>query len=142
MSLAPLVRSGNSRPMTFRALVLVAPLLLGGCLSAMASSQDTSRVRLGQTASVGLVHVTPRQVIEDSRCARGTQCVWAGQLRVRSTIDTPGGQHERTLTLGKPEQIGGGTLLLQAVTPAPVADQPIPPRDYSFTFHYTMPSAR
>ena len=123
-------------------LALVPLLLLGGCLSAMAASKNTSRVRLNQVASLGLVHVTPLQVIEDSRCPRGVQCVWAGQVRLRTSITTPSGEHERALTMGQPQSIGGGTLVLQEVTPQQTAGTPIAPGDYSFVFHYTVPSVR
>ena len=125
-----------------RRLILLTSLFLGGCLTAIASHDNTARARLGQTASLGLVRVTPLQVIEDSRCVQGVQCVWAGQVRVRASVESPGGEHERTLTLDQPQQIGGGTLLLEAVTPRRKAESPIPPRDYTFTLHYTVPSSR
>ena len=68
-------------------LALIPVLLLGGCLSAIAQSEDSARVRIGQTASVGLVHVTPIQVIEDSRCPINARCVWAGRTRLSVKID-------------------------------------------------------
>lgn len=122
--------------------LMLAPLLLGGCLSAMAANENTSRVRLNQVASLGLVRVTPLQVIEDSRCPKDVQCVWAGQLRLRASVATPSGEHSRTLILGQPQAIGGGALLLRNVTPRPAAGAAIDPRDYSFVLHYTVPSAR
>ena len=128
--------------MVRRIPLMLAPLLLGGCLSAIAANENTSRVRLNQVASLGLVQVTPLQVIEDSRCPRDVQCTWAGQVRLRASVAAPSGEHQRTLTLGQPQAIGGGTLVLQDVTPRPTAEAPIAPQDYSFVLHYTVPSAR
>ncbi len=125
--------------MTRFCVALLAPVLLSGCLTAMASSDNTVRARIGQTARLGLISVTPLQVIEDSRCARGTQCVWAGQLRVRARVEQPSGEHMRTLILGRPENISGGALMLQDAFPRPAADAPIQTRDYSFVLQYTMP---
>ena len=128
--------------MDSRFLVLLAPLLLGGCLAPIAPNDRTSRVRLGQVAGLGQVRVVPQQILEDSRCPSGAQCPWAGQLRVRALVDTPLGDHLRTLTLGEPERIGGGTLLLESVTPRATPGASIPARDYSFTFRYIVPSTR
>jgi hypothetical protein len=122
--------------------LIFLPLLLGGCLSAMAANENTSRVRLNQVASLGQVRVTPLQVIEDSRCPSDVQCVWAGQLRLRASVATPSGEHLRVLTLGQPQAIGGGALVLQDVTPQPDAEAPTAAGDYSFVLHYTIPSAR
>jgi len=122
--------------------VLLLPLLLGGCLSAMAPNQNTARVRLGDTAALGVIRVVPLQVVEDSRCPQGTQCVWAGRLRLRASVEPPYQAHERTLILGEPQQVSGGTLLLEEATPYPRPDRPIPPGDYTFVLRYTMPSPR
>lgn len=128
--------------MVKRLFLMLVPLSLGGCLSAIAANENTTRVRIGQNANLGLVRVTPLQVIEDSRCPAGVQCVQAGQVRLRAIVSTPTGQHQRTLTLGRPQSIGGGTLVLQEVAPRPVAEGRIAPRDYSFVLYYQVPSAR
>jgi len=122
-------------------LVLLA-FALGGCLSAIASNESTTRVRLGQIANLGLVRVTPLQVIEDSRCAPGAQCEQPGQVRIRAAVSTPNGEHRRTLTLGRPQPVGGGILLLREVQPRPVAEGRIPRGNYSFVLYYQVPSAR
>ena len=128
--------------MISRLTALLFPLLLGGCLSAMAPNQSTARVRIGQTAALGILRVVPLQVVEDSRCPAETQCVWAGRLRLRASVEPPYAAHERTIVLGEAQQVSGGTLLLEEVTPYPRADRPIPPGDYTFVLRYTMPSPR
>jgi hypothetical protein len=113
---------------------------LTGCAHGLAPSDDTERtLRLGQAGDMGLVTVKPLQVIEDSRCAKGVQCVWAGRLRLRAEIEPPVAGHERTLTLGEEQEILGGTLLLAEATPWPSAGQPTDPQQYRFVLRYRMP---
>lgn len=142
--LVPVARSSDRRGMARLRPFLLAPLLLalGGCLSAIAANERTTRVRLDQVANLGLVRVTPLQVIEDSRCPANVQCVQAGQVRLRASVAGPSGEHLRTITLGEPQSIGGGTLLLQKVTPQPKAEGRIEPGSYSFVLYYRVPSAR
>lgn len=116
-------------------------LALAGCAHGLAPSDDSERtLRLGQAGDFGLVTVRPLQVVEDSRCPAGTQCVWAGQLRLRAEIQPPASGHIRTLTLGEAQRVAGGTLLLSEADPAPIAGAPGEPRDYRFVLRYTMPS--
>jgi hypothetical protein len=134
--------SKDKRKMLLRLPLVLLAFALSGCLSAIASNESTTRVRLGQIANLGIVRVTPLQVIEDSRCAAGAQCEQPGQVRIRATVGTPNGEHRRTLTLGRPQAIGGGILLLREVQPRPVAKGRIPRGDYSFVLYYQVPSAR
>ena len=139
-ALHPSDDTGILEAMTYRLLLLAPALLLAGCLSAIAANESVSRVRLNQVAGLGQVRLVPLQVLEDSRCPQGVQCVWAGQVRVRVSVSTPLGEHLRTVTAGQPEQIGGGTLLLETVTPRAAEGVTIPRSDYSFVFRYTVPS--
>jgi len=77
--------------------------------------------------------------VEDSRCAEGTQCIWAGRVRLRAEIEPPVGGHERTLVLGEEQQVTGGTLLLHEVAPRPRAGSAIEPAQYRFVIRYRMP---
>ncbi|HYD25557.1 MAG TPA: hypothetical protein VEB68_12250 [Croceibacterium sp.] len=113
---------------------------LGACAHGLAPSDDGERtLRLGQTGDLGLVTVKPLQVLEDSRCAEGVQCVWAGRLRVRAEIEPPIGGHERVLTLGEEQTIAGGQLVLKEAAPDPAAGGTIDPADYRLVFYYRMP---
>ena len=59
-------------------------------------------VALRQPGQAGPVVATPMTGVEDSRCPRKVQCIQAGQVRVRASVRTPSGEHQRTLTLGQP----------------------------------------
>jgi hypothetical protein len=93
-------------------------------------------VALGETAYVSGPRVRPDEVLEDSRCPAGTQCVWAGRLVLRATVF--GGNWSRVvdLTLGTPVQVADGALTLVAVTPEPPAGDPLPPERLRFTFDF------
>ena len=120
--------------------LLATTLALAGCVHGHAPSDDSERtLRIGQAGDFGLVIVRPLQVIEDSRCPAGVQCIWAGQVRVRAEIQPPAGGHERTLVLGEEQSIAGGQLLLREVRPAPASGQPIDPDAYRLVLHYRMP---
>ncbi|MBO9518946.1 MAG: hypothetical protein J7493_12840 [Porphyrobacter sp.] len=121
------------------ATVIGLPLFLGACVGAMAPSSNVARVGIGQSAALGTIRLVPLQLIEDSRCPVGTQCASPGQLRVRVTVQPPQGPHQRTLTLGQPELISGGTLLLEEARPHPVAGERPVGSDYRFTFRFTVP---
>lgn len=119
---------------------LIVPLLalaLAGCVSYDTRQGDgIPRARIGQGIDLRDFEVMPQQVIEDSRCPTGVQCVWAGQVRLRVRIDFPGGVDSRELTLGKEEPIGPGTLTLVEANPYPEKDKMIYPEDYRFGFKY------
>jgi hypothetical protein len=80
------------------------------------------------------VTVNPKEVVSDSRCAEGVQCVWAGTVEVRTVLSTEVSHGEHVLTLGKPQVFGDFTVTLIEVTPYPKADEEIPVSSYRFTF--------
>lgn len=91
-------------------------------------------VALGQPVRVGSLLVTPQKVTEDSRCAVGVQCVWAGRVVLSARIDG-GAWHETTpLILGTARATHGTAVTLVSVTPPKRAGSKIPERDYRFTF--------
>lgn len=121
-----------------RLSVLVAPLLLTGCATTppVEATAGPIRAGIGQTVAVDGPKVTPLEVIEDSRCPKGVQCVWAGRVRISVRIDLGAGSQTRELTLGKPEHIADGTLELVEVLPDKLADRTILPEDYRFGFRF------
>lgn len=116
-----------------RALSLLP--MLAACASIEApGAADTAA--LGETIRLGAVEVTPRSVIEDSRCPTDATCVWVGRAVLRAEVDD-GARRTRDLILGEPIPAGGGTLTLSAVLPARRADAPIAPADYRFRLAFT-----
>lgn len=104
-----------------RRLVLIAALVLAACapvagVEAEAGAGGTATAKLGQTARLGDVTVRPIAVIEDSRCPRDVECVWAGRLRLQAAVSGVRGETE--LTLRQPFALpSGGTLTLVAAMP-------------------------
>lgn len=121
-----------------RLAILFAPLLLAGCAATppVEATAGPIRAGIGQTVAVDGPRVTPLEVLEDSRCPRGVQCVWAGRVRISARIDLGKGSETRELTLGKPENVADGALELVEVLPDKMADRTILPEDYRFGFHF------
>lgn len=89
----------------------------------------------GQSASFRGITITPLTLAEDSRCATGVQCVWAGTVRVaiRSDLDS-GASLQNTITLGSTTPVGTFAISLVSVTPNKQAASTIANSDYRFTF--------
>lgn len=91
-------------------------------------------VALGQPVYSGALVATPAEVVEDSRCPAGAQCVWAGRLVVETRIDGPDWLERVELTLGEPITVRGHRLTLVSAVPEPQAEVPIPRTAYRFVF--------
>ena len=77
---------------------------------------------LNETVSVDGLKVTPKEVLEDSRCPQNARCVWAGRLRLRVNVEGVG---ERELTLDEDAiETPHGAFALVAVSPGPWTDWP------------------
>lgn len=119
-------------------------LALAGCVSA-ADEAETERcgamecVALGEAQQVGRwdgdLVVTPLQVLEDSRCPTGAQCVWAGRVRLSARLTTGTETIEAELTTERPHRINGGMLSIGEVVPSETAQgQAVPATRYRFGF--------
>lgn len=100
------------------------------------SGPPLAYTRIGEAAYVDGPSVTPLALLEDSRCAEGTQCVWAGRLRLRVRVDLGSGPREIEMTLGQPVQIADGQLDLLDALPHPVAGRKSAPLAYQFGFRF------
>lgn len=120
------------------ALILVAPLLLAGCVTYKVHGDGIARAALGQTVPVDGPKVTPLAVLEDSRCPMNARCVWAGQVRLKVRVHLGAGDRELELTSGKPAQVADGTLELVEIRPDRVAGegQSLDPAAYRFGFKF------
>lgn len=100
-------------------------------------TDEASPIGLGQSATILGVTITPLRLIQDSRCAEGVTCIWAGtvELRVRldgKSIGIP--SVETVLVLGAPYAYKDKQVTLDTVSPAPKWDEVTTPDDYRFTF--------
>ena len=117
-------------------LAPLAALALTGCITYHNRSDGITRLRIDETGSVDGPRVTPLKVLEDSRCPMGTQCVWAGRVKVSVRIDTGPGSELREMTLGGSQLVADGTLTLVEVLPEKKANQTIYPDEYRFGFTF------
>ncbi len=90
---------------------------------------------IGETANFNGISITPMTLAEDSRCATGVQCVWAGTVRVAVRSDFQGlPSRQDTISLGTTTPVSTFSILLTGVTPAKTASATIANSDYRFTF--------
>lgn len=89
---------------------------------------------LGQTGTVNDVTITPREVVEDSRCPKDVQCIQAGRVRVRATLSSGLGTGEQIFLVGEPITTEAEAVTLLSVAPDKISTVTTTPEDYRFTF--------
>jgi hypothetical protein len=99
------------------------------------SGTTSATLKLGDHITVGTVLLTPTEVLQDSRCAVGLQCVQAGTVVLAVNASSDSGVDVIQLPLGTPIVQDGLTTTLTSVSPAPTAGGKISPGDYSFTLN-------
>lgn len=81
-----------------------------------------------------ITSVTALELVEDSRCPKSVQCIWAGTVKVKVQLTNNYGKNNRgTLTLGEKQDIGGVKVTLTEVLPEKTQET-IPFSKYKFTF--------
>ena len=112
-------------------VTLFAAFALAACatLPTAAPVRSDGLARIGEATRIGALVVTPRSVLEDSRCPINARCIWAGRVVVRTEIAGAGWRETRDLTLGERVATHGTTLGLTSVEPGKMAGaQPTPPQ--------------
>jgi hypothetical protein len=105
-----------------RSLLALPAVFLAGCATAPPPASDgIARAGLNQRVYVDGPYVTPLQIVEDSRCPVGVQCVSAGRTRVAVRIDLGSRSEIAVLCSDTPLQVADGQLSLVEVTPAAAA---------------------
>lgn len=102
-------------------------LLTSGCIRYTIRNDGLARAVFGETARIGRDSLTPLALIEDSRCREGTQCVWAGRVRISVRHDDG---RIGELSLGESDD---GIALVE-VAPATRGQATLYPEDYRFGF--------
>ena len=80
------------------------------------------------------VYITPLEMMGDSRCPLGVQCIWAGTVNLKVLLEREGGVQTATLTIGNPLTFAGKRVSLVGVTPRAHSGKTILPADYRFEF--------
>jgi uncharacterized Zn finger protein len=129
------------------ALCLVALMACG--VQAKVRGRKTVRLnqnfvlRVGQEVTVAeqKLNIKFVSVPEDSRCPKGVNCIWAGNVRVMLQVTKVGSKpfkvelslNPRDFPDGEAANSGNYKIKLVGVEPYPVADQPIKASDYTAT---------
>ncbi|MDQ3800335.1 MAG: hypothetical protein M3384_12865 [Acidobacteriota bacterium] len=124
----------------FFSLILMLVFGGGGVLTAQAQREQTLTVRVHRQKSLARNNLTIKFVslVEDSRCAEGTRCVWAGNARIQVQITDARGRSQtfemNTNTGAKGTSFGGYAVNLTDVEPRPRANVRINRNAYTATF--------
>lgn len=111
--------------------LLAAALALSACATAPTTEypvRTDGHASFGQSTRVGALVVTPKALVEDSRCPINARCVWAGRLVLKTRIDGAGWRETVDLTLGQAYATHGTGLALVSAEPGKMAGAtPSPP---------------
>ena len=128
------------RKYVFLLLIVVLPLVLGGC----AVSSQTVNAKLGEEFSLKIgqtaalmnenVSIAFKEVITDSRCPKGVTCIWPGQVSCLTEVTKDGAINKLVLTLPglsdpATESFNGYKVAFN-VTPYPEAGKQIAQDEY------------
>lgn len=89
----------------------------------------------GETAKFKHISVTLLAVTEDSRCAEGVTCVWAGTLKAKLQFSSESGTSSKIIELGKQLTGESEIIKLLTATPYPKSGKNIQENEYRLTFH-------
>jgi hypothetical protein len=120
-----------------RIMAFTAALALGACATApilAGPMRIDSHAALNQPTQIGALVVTPRQVIEDSRCPASVQCISAGRVVLRTQIDGAGWTETRDLKLAEPQAVHEHRITLTSVEPQRQTPDALGPEAYEFGF--------
>lgn len=112
----------------------------GGCMSGDTQSIDSGKataVQLGSdfTMSGSSIEVKFAEVVEDSRCPKGTHCMWAGQARIKLTTAT--GKTGEIIVPGMKDEVSAKVTLegiqieCLSLKPYPEAGKELKASDYT-----------
>ena len=97
------------------------------------SGSTGNALAIGASATINGTTIGVLELIEDSRCPADVQCIQAGTVRVRASIDTY--DKPFTFSLGKSQVVGDATITLVSVLPAQkFSTQTVQSSEYRFTF--------
>jgi hypothetical protein len=99
-------------------------------------TSTTNTASLGRSTTIQGTTITPLELLEDSRCPVDVQCIQAGTVRLRASLDAS--NRDFIFVLREPQTVGSVSVVLTSVTPAERrSTKTIAPSDYQFTFAVT-----
>ncbi|MGQ0540489.1 MAG: hypothetical protein ACT4O9_01405 [Blastocatellia bacterium] len=128
-----------------RTLFFTTLFLLGLGIFSHAAAQKPGDVKIGISREKPVVKNRLKlrflEVMEDSRCPIGTDCVWAGNAKVKIQIRKPGGVpkiFELNTAMGDQfVLVEGYKIQLASLTPHPRADAELKKETYTAIFNVT-----
>lgn len=93
----------------------------------------TAVIALNERVQVGMIFVTPLEILEESRCPTDVVCIWAGTIRIKARIESSLGDSVVELKIDVPVTTEAETITLVKADPAPKAANPTPKSAYRFT---------
>lgn len=121
-------------------LSLISMLILSGAVFAKASKAESVKIQINKEKRLVQSKLTIRfvELIEDSRCPTGTQCIWAGNGKIKISVKR-GAAAARVFemdTNGANNTVshGGYKITLKDLTPHPAENIRINRNGYVATF--------
>lgn len=124
--------------------IAVASVILIVLFSTMVNAQRDQEisVKIGETktASTSGIRVNFVEVLEDSRCPEGANCIWAGRARINVTIEAKDA-NSMTVELStdgdtQSIKVGNHRVHLVKVEPRPSAEKAPDAKEYSAWFRF------
>lgn len=121
-------------------LTLILALVFGSVLPAQAQTAEQLSLRVSKQKKLSRSKLTIKflSLVEDSRCAEGTQCVWAGNAKIKVLVTTSRGESKtfemNTNKGAKGDSLGGYAIMLESLTPTPKTNIRIDKNGYTATF--------
>lgn len=115
----------------------ILTIVFGSFFSLQAQTGQEAAVRVNKQKKFSKSKLTIKFVslIEDSRCPQGTDCIWAGNAKVKIKVTGKKGKSEtfelNTTLEPKSVKFEGYEIKLVDVTPYPRANVRIDPRGYT-----------
>lgn len=103
----------------------------------VAKETETTIARLGQRILSSGVHITPLEVLGDSRCPVDVTCIWAGTVNLRVKLEKGNDAETMTIKLGTEVAFAGKRVSLVSITPVPHSKNVIVSQEYRFKFLVT-----
>jgi hypothetical protein len=117
----------------FAACPTAAPAATTTTTTTTTTTSGTVTLTIGKSAAVNGTTIGVLSLSEDSRCPVDVQCIQAGTVRVRASVNAL--NRDFTFSLGQPQVVGNVSITLSAVIPAQKFSRvTVQPGDYRFTF--------
>lgn len=88
---------------------------------------------IGGSVTIGQITVSPKRLVEDSRCPKSVQCIQAGRVVIEADVTGPGVKQTILLASDKATTLGRYIISLVTIAPEKLDSKTIPDSDYAFT---------